>query len=323
MAPTKEKPKINDLIFKELIKRGYSLEGNTRIWNIADSKLWYLTPEQSQGYLGLDSDDTYKRDIGTSQGEELIESFAEQIIDTIGDQPFNIVDLGCGDGKRGAHLIEVLKRLKPDLKIRYCPIDISGYMVEKAIETFKDQDVEVLELQYNISDFDNLINVMPLLKKDGFKKNLILLLGNTLGNFEIHELLYEIETSMDKEDVFVVDMIAEDNNQVERADSYAKNKRFNEWLIHVPVQLGLSQEDVEIQARWKKPRIEVYYKIKNDKRIIFQNKELTFHEGDQLIVVVGYKYTEKELNSFLKMYFEDVSIKVSKDKTKITSLCKK
>jgi len=36
--------KINDLIFKELLKRGYSLEGNTRIWNLADSKLWYLTP---------------------------------------------------------------------------------------------------------------------------------------------------------------------------------------------------------------------------------------------------------------------------------------
>jgi len=31
------KQKINDLIFKELLKRGYSLEGNTRIWNLADS----------------------------------------------------------------------------------------------------------------------------------------------------------------------------------------------------------------------------------------------------------------------------------------------
>ena len=34
----KDSLKINDLIIKELIKRGYSLEGNTRIWNIADSK---------------------------------------------------------------------------------------------------------------------------------------------------------------------------------------------------------------------------------------------------------------------------------------------
>ena len=161
----KESQQINDLIFKELIKRGYSLEGNTRIWNIADSKLWYLTPNQAQGYLDLDSDETYAKDIGTSQGEELMEFFAQDIINSIGNNPFNIVDLGCGNGKRGAHLIKVLKKINPNLKIRYCPIDISGYMVEKAIETFKDQDVEVLELQYNISDFDNLVNVIPLLKK--------------------------------------------------------------------------------------------------------------------------------------------------------------
>lgn len=319
----KKGQQINDLIFRELIKRGYSLEGNTRIWNIADSKLWYLTPKQSQGYLDLDSDDTYSRDIGTHQGEELIESFAQDIIGAMGNEPFNIVDLGCGNGKRGAHLIKILKKIKSDLKIRYCPIDISGYMVRKAIETFKDQDVEVLEVQYNISDFDNLVNVMPLLKKEGFKKNLILVLGNTLGNFEIHELLYEIETSMDKEDIFILDMIAEDSKQVARAESYAKNKKFNDWLIHVPIQLGLDEKDIEIGARWRKPRIEIYYEVKKDKKVIFQNKEIIFHKGDQLIVVVGYKYTETELTSFLKMYFDKVSTKISEDKTKISSLCKK
>ena len=51
----KQSQKINDLIFRELVKRGYSLEGNTRIWNIADSKLWYLTPEQAQGFLDLEA----------------------------------------------------------------------------------------------------------------------------------------------------------------------------------------------------------------------------------------------------------------------------
>ena len=51
----KKGQKINDLIFRELIKRGYSLEGNTRIWNIADSKLWYLTPEQAQSYLDAEN----------------------------------------------------------------------------------------------------------------------------------------------------------------------------------------------------------------------------------------------------------------------------
>jgi len=54
---------INDLIFKELLKRGYKLEGKTRVWDVADSKLWYLTPKQAQGFLDLSKTEGYKKSI--------------------------------------------------------------------------------------------------------------------------------------------------------------------------------------------------------------------------------------------------------------------
>lgn len=317
------KAKVNDLIFKELIKRGYSLEGNTRIWNIADSKLWYLTPEQAQAYLDLDSSKDYREATGQKQGEEMIDSFAKEILSFMGDTPFNLVDLGCGNGKKAESLINHLKEIKQEIKVRYCPIDISGHMVEEAIETFKKRDEEILELQYNISDFDNLRNITPLLKKEEYKKNLIILLGNTLGNFEINELLYDIRTSMDKEDMLLLDMIADDGNQEKRANSYAQNERFNDWLIHVPLQLGLEESDVKIGARWNPPRIEVYYEIQKDKKIEFQGKNVQFNKGDQIIVVVGYKYNKEDLNSFLNMHFDYVDLKVSEDKSKIVAICTK
>ena len=53
---------VNDLIFKELLKRGYKLEGETRVWDIADSKLWYLTPKQAQGFLDLSKTEGYKKE---------------------------------------------------------------------------------------------------------------------------------------------------------------------------------------------------------------------------------------------------------------------
>ena len=53
--------KIHDLIFKELLKRGYKLEGKTKVWDVADSKLWYLTPEQAQGFLDLEEDEYYEK----------------------------------------------------------------------------------------------------------------------------------------------------------------------------------------------------------------------------------------------------------------------
>lgn len=131
-------PKINDLIFKELIKRGYSLDGNTRIWNIADSKLWYLKPDQAQAFLDLEGSKSYQEDV-IQKEIDLINGNIEEIDDWIDANKLNIIDLGCGDGKKAAIFINQLKENK---KLRYCPVDISSYMVNKAIENVKGKDVE-------------------------------------------------------------------------------------------------------------------------------------------------------------------------------------
>ncbi len=315
---------VNGLIFRELIKRGYSLEGKTRVWNIADSKLWYLAPQQAQAYLDLDNDKSYKGATGQPQGEDLIKDNVQEIVQKIGDEPINVVDLGCGDGLKAAVLIQEIKRLKPFLKIRYCPIDISAHMVQKAIETFSNLDIDgIIEFKYNISDFENLENVTPLLKRGKFKKNLFLLLGNTLGNFEVNELLYLIMTSMDKSDLFLVDTAVDDHKQEERAEAYRTNKKVNDWLIHIPLQLGLSEEDVEFGVRFRNGRIEAYYTIKNDKEVSLQTKKVRFNKGDQMIVVVAYKHDQSKLEGYLKMHFQDVMIKISKDSSKALALCTK
>ena len=315
---------VNDLIFKELIKRGYSLEGKTRVWNIADSKLWYLTPEQAQGYLDLDADQDYKKQMGQPQGEDLIKTHAAEIVKEIGEQPVNIIDLGCGDGSKAANLVYEIRRLKPFLKLRYCPIDISGYLVQKAIETFSKLKLgEIVEFQYNISDFENLENVTPLLKKGEFKKNVFLLLGNTLGNFEINELLYTIRTSMDKGDLLILDTAVDDNKQEVRVEAYKKNKKFNDFLVIIPKHLGLLKEDVEFGVRFRNSRIEIFYTIKNDKLVKFQDKSVQFTKGDQMIVVVAYKHDKETLKEYFNMHFDQVITKVSKDNSKMVAICLK
>ena len=126
---------FNGLIFRELIKRGYSLEGKTRVWNIADSKLWYLTPEQAQAFLDLEENSPdYKRDL-VQKEIDLIKENIDNIVKKIGiKKPINVIDLGCGDGKKAVIFISFLK---DKLKVRYCPIDISNYMIERAIENIK------------------------------------------------------------------------------------------------------------------------------------------------------------------------------------------
>ncbi|MBP7708595.1 L-histidine N(alpha)-methyltransferase [Candidatus Pacearchaeota archaeon] len=316
---TEKKQAINDLIFKELIKRGYSLEGRTRVWNIADSKLWYLTSDQAQAFLDLEKDKGYREEI-IQKELGLINTNIDDILETIGIKAMNVVDLGCGDGKKA---MIVLQHLKGKVSIRYCPIDISGYMVQKALETFKQTNIgEVVEFKWNISDFENIENIAHLLRIGDFKQNLYLLLGNTLGNFEINELLYEVRSGMKEGDYLLIGNGLSTKNTDQLLESYT-TPQVDNFLGHIPAQLGLDKAEVSFGTRFKNSRIELFYALNRDKLVKFQDKEVLFNKGDRIIVSVSYHYQKEDFISFLKMYFNDVKFYVSKDNSYALALCKK
>ena len=319
MGNNNGKQVINDLIFKELIKRGYSLEGNTRVWNIADSKLWYLTPEQAQAFLDIEKSEDYNRDI-IQKELDLINKNIKEVMNKVGNDPLNIIDLGCGDGKKAVIFINYLKE---NSKLRYCPIDISSYMVEKAINRVSKMDVEeIVKFQWNISDFENIENVANLLRYKDFKKNFFLLLGTTLGNFEINELMYEIRSAMEWDDFLLIGngLLTTDIDALLK--SYT-NREVNDFLIKIPLQLGLEEKDVEFGTRFQNSRVELYYTLKRDKEIEFQDKIVKFNKGDQIIVAVSYHYNEDDFINFMKMYFGNVDIFLSDDNSYALVLCRK
>jgi uncharacterized SAM-dependent methyltransferase len=323
MAKQKKASQINDLIFKELIKRGYALEGKTRVWNIADSKLWYLTPEQSQAYLDLEDSENFK-ELASNMEFDLLAKAIPEIISTLEDtKGLNIIDLGCGDGKKAFYFVE---EIKDKYEITYCPIDISGYMVTQAMETFSSSKVEKkVDFRYNISDFENLENITSLLKYGRSKKNLFLLLGHTLGNFEINDLLYKIRSAMHAGDVLViVSGIANSkwNEWIEKVKD-EKRSKMNSFFIHIPLLLGLDRDNLEFNPRFKNSRVEYTYTIKKSQTINFQDKSITFDEGDQIMVAVSYKHKEGDLLTFFNLYFGQTIFKKSKDNSTFLAICKK
>jgi uncharacterized SAM-dependent methyltransferase len=313
---------FNGLIFRELIKRGYSLEGKTRVWNIADSKLWYLTPEQAQAFLDLEENSPdYKRDL-VQKEIDLIKENIDNIVKKIGiKKPINVIDLGCGDGKKAVIFISFLK---DKLKVRYCPIDISNYMIERAIENIKNLNhvEEIVEFQWNVSDFENLENVADLLRKGKFKNNFILLLGNTFGNFELNELLYEVRSSMKDGDFLLIGNGLETKQPTEILKAY-DNDLLDNLLIKTLTQIGFKREDLEYGARFRNSRVEMYYTVKRDLKISFLGKNVSFNVGDQIVVALSYKYEAGDFRSFMQMYFDDVDFYVSKDEAYALVLCKK
>ncbi len=313
-------PKINELIFKELIKRGYSLQGKTRIWNIADSKLWYLTPEQAQAYLDFIDSTEYQKEISPKEWT-LLRKYLEEISKTIGNEPVNIVDLGCGNGRKASLIIEKIN----SPKVRYYPIDISGYMVGKAMKTVsKLNKGEVIDFRFNISDFENLENITSLFKQEIYMKNVFLLLGNTLGNFEIHELLYAISKSMDKGDFLIIGN-GIDNTNVEKdiVKSCRENNFLNKFFMKIPLSIGIKKDEISWNVRFRNSRIEFYYKILKNINLKVREKEIEMRSGDELVIGFTYHYRKDELSDFLKIYFDKVNLKASEDGSYALAICKK
>lgn len=309
---------VNEIMFKELLKRGYSLDGKTRVWNISESRLMYITPEQAQAYLDLEHSPDYNKEV-IQMEIDLIKNHIEEIIKKTGKEPLNIIDMGCGDGKKAEILINQLK----GIKVRYCPIDISDYMVKKAIERISKMNVNaIVQFQWNISDFENIESITSLLRQGEFKKNVILLLGNTLGNFEFHELMHQVSNSMKKgETVLIGNGLAEGNTE-SILRSYSDGM-IDKFLVGIPLQLGLKKEEIEFNARFQNSRVELYYTIKADKKISCLDKHVEFNAGDQIIVAVSYKYKKDLLAKFLKMYFDEVKIYTPENNSYGLALCKK
>lgn len=316
---------FNDLIFKELVKRGYSLEGNTRVWNIADSKLWYLTSEQAQAYLDLVETNEYKKKVGPKELALLHERLSD-VIEEVGVKPVNIIDLGCGNGKKAAMFLKEMK--KRNLKTKYCPIDISSHMVKQAIKEIEEveeiKDNEIIKVQWNISDFENLQNVVPLLKKDQYKTNFFLLLGNTLGNFETHELLYEIRNSMKDGDLLLIGN-GLNNHKMEEdiIKSCRENPMRDEFFSLILRLVGFRKNQIQYGVRFNNDRLETFYTVLTDVTVSFQDRKIEFHKGDQIAVAFTYHYEKEEFMSYLKMYFGDVNLFLSKDGSYALALCKK
>jgi len=312
--------KINDLIFKQFIQRGFKHEGRSRIWDIADSKLWYLSPKQAQGFLDLEKSQDYKNEV-IEKEISIIKLNINEILASFPSKNLNLIDLGCGDGKKAALIIKELRI--HSFRTRYCPIDISSYMVNKAAQTIKSLKLsKVLEFTWNVSDFENLDNITPLLRDKEFNKSIILLLGNTLGNFNNPEILSNIKKSMQKNDTLVIGNGLQHASKQGMLKSY-QNAHIERFLIQVIEQAGVSRSEVKYNARFRNSRVEMCYTLLKDKKITHLGKTLHLKKSDNIIIAISYKYSQEELYNALKNFFKTVKIYTDKQETYALAVCKK
>jgi L-histidine N-alpha-methyltransferase len=109
---------------------------------------------------------------------EILEERAAEIIEPLVDQPFHLVDLGAGDGRKTVLLLEHLQQAGAD--VTYVPIDISEQAMADVVgrigEALPDMSVSGIVSEYT----DGL---RWLQARDDRRPALVLFLGSNIGNF--------------------------------------------------------------------------------------------------------------------------------------------
>lgn len=147
------------------------------------------------------------------------------------DQPFNLVELGAGFSTKTTTLLDYF--IGQNLDFQYVPIDISEGAMKSLIETLRRQ-FPALEANGLVADY---FNGLKWLNNRFKRKNLVLFMGSSIGNFTHAEncvLLRNLWNCLHHDDVILIGFdLKKDIDMLIRAynDSQGVTREFNLNLL--------------------------------------------------------------------------------------------
>jgi dimethylhistidine N-methyltransferase len=164
-------------------------------------------------------------EIFSTQTAEICEAFKYQGL------PFDLIELGAGDGTKTAFLIEYL--LDRNIDFNYVPIDISEEAISILTKKFE-RSFPMLSMVPQMGDY---FQILENLKSAGGRRKIILFLGSSIGNFlpgEQEIFFKKLEKAINKEDRLLIGFdLQKDPKTILRAydDEKGVTARFNLNLL--------------------------------------------------------------------------------------------
>ncbi|MGJ8590985.1 MAG: L-histidine N(alpha)-methyltransferase [Aquaticitalea sp.] len=162
---------------------------------------------------------------------EILSLQAKQIIETVDfSEPFNIIELGAGDGFKTFKLLSYLQQ--NDIKFNYIPIDISQEAIDILTKSLKER-LPDLSIKPKVGDYFEVLKE----QKQNDSQNLLLFLGSNVGNYkprEAMDLLQLFHENMNKGDKLLIGIDLKKNPLTIRQAYFDPNgitKRFNLNLL--------------------------------------------------------------------------------------------
>ncbi|WP_067149796.1 L-histidine N(alpha)-methyltransferase [Pseudotamlana agarivorans] len=239
---------------------------------------------------------------------EILSLQPKQIIDTVNfKEPFNIVELGAGDGFKTFKLLEYL--VNNDIDFHYVPIDICQGAMNSLLERLKER-LPSLSIHPRVGDY------FEVLSKENLQTNipsLLLFLGSNIGNYakeEAKDLLRLLNQNMKPQDKLLLGMDLKKNPiTIQKAYDDAQNitKRFNLNLLHrinTTFDGDFKIDDFDFYCHYNPTNGEVRsYMVSLRKQTVVLNKlnkSFNFDYNELIWTEVSKKYDFEEIEALAK-----------------------
>ena len=261
---------------------------SSRKWDLSESSLWYSTQRQTDGWLSLHKSSEYQENIARPELSLLARYAPEYVLDRC-----NIIDLGCGWGQQAAALLHEL----PTRDVRYCPVDVSKPMIAHALTAAK-TECPTIKCRPVIETMLAFPRISAALRSRVYTHHVILLLGNTLTNFDEKRLLRAIGRGMRNDDLLLIGVILSSDINA-RVVTTQKAHPARTWSLGMIESIGLESEDVLEYSVITKNSSRWYYELLHDKTITCGNRRITFKAGERIRAITSSCYTQRQLRRIL------------------------
>ena len=221
------------------------------------------------------------------------------------DENMNLVELGSGASVKTRLILDIFTKLQA--KTEYFPIDISEILTESSEQLLKDYDS--LHITGIIDTYEG---GLEFLKNYDDKKNLILFLGSSFGNFTPDDgklFLKKIFSTMNSDDLFLIGLdLVKDKNILESAydDSQGITAKFNlNVLSRINDELD-ADFDLDNFSHYSiynetDQRIEMNLKSLVSQSVIIakSNLSLNFDENELIHTEYSHKYHVSQIKKLL------------------------
>ena len=221
------------------------------------------------------------------------------------DETFRLVELGSGTSVKTRLILDILTKLQDS--VEYFPIDISEILTESSEELLKNYDS--LHITGIIDTYEG---GLEFLKNFDDKKNLIIFLGSSFGNFSPNdgfEFLQKTYSTMKSGDLFLIGLdLVKDKPILESAydDSQGVTAKFNLNILsrindELDADFNLKNFSHHAIYNEEKQRIEMYLKSLVNQSVIVSKSDLLLNlEKDELIHTEhSHKYQLSQIHELL------------------------